>query len=226
LFAWLIILFFVSPVSAIDLLVSNNNDTGPGSLRQAIVDNNAAAGGNNILFSNIVTGTITLTSGQLVISKNLTIVGPGANVLAVSGNYASRVFHVTSNAVTVNISGLTITNGAVSGSFPGNMGGGIWNDHSTLNLSNCVVSGNNGGVGSGGGIFNDGSVSSKSAILRITDCTISGNSCTNGGGGIYNFGDQGIAELVVSGSTISGNTVSSSSSIGSDDHAADRRVAG
>ena len=75
----------------VDLLVHNNNDNGAGSLRQAIVSNNATAGGNTILFSNVVTGTITLTGGELFINKNLTILGPGAKVLAVSGNAASRV---------------------------------------------------------------------------------------------------------------------------------------
>src|SRR5437879_1222308 len=80
---------------AANLLVYNNNDIGPGSLRQVISDNNATPGGNTIIFSNVVTGTITLTNGSLTISKNLTLIGPGANVLAVSGNHASRVFLVT-----------------------------------------------------------------------------------------------------------------------------------
>ena len=63
---------------ALDLLVYNNNDSGPGSLRQVVSDNNALGGGNNIIFSNVVTGTITLTSGQLMISQNLTLIGPRA----------------------------------------------------------------------------------------------------------------------------------------------------
>src|SRR5215831_20287971 len=107
---------------SVDLLVYNKNDSGAGSLRQAISDNNALGGGNNIVFSNTVTGTITLTGGQLSISKNLTLMGPGANVLAVSGNNAGRVFLVT-NAAIVSISGLTVSNGSLSNS----VGGGILN---------------------------------------------------------------------------------------------------
>src|SRR5262249_37351883 len=68
--------------------VANLNDSGAGSLRQAIMDANAAAGADMIEFQG-VSGTITLTSGQLKISDGLTINGPGMDVLAVSGNIAS-----------------------------------------------------------------------------------------------------------------------------------------
>src|SRR6266851_5817915 len=62
--------------------VMNTNDAGAGSLRQAII---SAAAGDTIVFAAAVTGTIVLTTGLLDINKNLTIQGPGANVLAVSG---------------------------------------------------------------------------------------------------------------------------------------------
>jgi hypothetical protein len=62
------ILMFGFRAFASQLLVSNTNDSGAGSLRQAILDNNAT-GTNTIVFSSIVTGTITLTSGELFISK-------------------------------------------------------------------------------------------------------------------------------------------------------------
>jgi hypothetical protein len=91
---------------AAELLVYNNSDaTSSGSLRQAVNDNNAAGGGNTIVFSNTVTGTILLTNpaGQLLITKDVTIVGPGAKVLAISGNLAHRVFYVSN--CTANISG-------------------------------------------------------------------------------------------------------------------------
>jgi len=121
---------------ALTLLVYNNADSGAGSLRQAISDNNALGGGNTIIISNVVTGTITLTGGQLLISKNLALIGPGANVLAVSGNNANRVFYITNNA-TVSISGLTVSGGSVpsGGTYPTDAGGGIFNDRSTLTIS-------------------------------------------------------------------------------------------
>src|ERR1700756_3838541 len=66
------------------LTVTNNLDTGKGSLRAEIV---AAKNGDTIVFAPSLNGqTITLTSGELLINKNLTINGPGAGALTVSGN--------------------------------------------------------------------------------------------------------------------------------------------
>ena len=54
-------------------------------------------------------------------------------------NHLSRVFHITTGH-TVTIDALTIANGLADGtSFPGNSGGGIYNDHSTLTVSNCTL---------------------------------------------------------------------------------------
>src|SRR5262249_3791008 len=156
---------------AITITVSNLNDSGAGSLRQALADAND---GDTINFS--VTGTITLTSGQLVVNKSVPINGPGANQLAVNGNASSRVFHINS-VKTVTIYGLTITNGSASDYF----GGGIYNDHATLTVSNCAVSGNSAPTGYGGGIYND------HGTLTVSSTTLSGNS-TWYGGGIYNDG--------------------------------------
>src|SRR5262249_51267624 len=65
------------------LTVFNNDDSGPGSLRAAI---GAAAAGDTIIFDNGLKGqTITLTGGELDITKDLTIVGLGAGKLTVSG---------------------------------------------------------------------------------------------------------------------------------------------
>src|SRR5438132_7839156 len=115
------------------ITVTNTNDSGPGSLRQALADAND---GDTIDFA--VTGTIGLTSGELLVDKAITISGPGAENLAVNGNAKNRVFHVTGGNVT--ISGLTITNGDASGNVLG--GGGIYNDHSTLTVDNSTISGN------------------------------------------------------------------------------------
>src|SRR5438477_11616753 len=84
------------------ITVTNTNDSGPGSLRQALADVND---GDTINFA--VTGTIGLTSGELLVDKAITISGPGAASLTVNGNAKSRVFHIGSGR-TVTISGLTI----------------------------------------------------------------------------------------------------------------------
>ena len=72
------------------ITVTNTNDSGPGSLRQALADAN---NGDTINFA--VTGTIGLTTGELLVDNAITISGPGAENLAVNGNAKDRVFHVT-----------------------------------------------------------------------------------------------------------------------------------
>ena len=96
------------------LTVLNTLDSGAGSLRDTI---KAARSGDTIVFASSLSGqTITLTSGELAISKSLDIEGPGAGLLAISGNNASRVFDISQNQkpVTVTIAGLTIENGSIS----------------------------------------------------------------------------------------------------------------
>src|SRR6516225_6447866 len=102
--------------------VTNLADAGPGSLRQAIIDTPA---GGTVDFDPGLSGAITLTSGELLIAKDLTIGGPGADAITVSGNHASRVFHVAASS-TVAISGVRIADGLVSGSSA--TGGGIDNE--------------------------------------------------------------------------------------------------
>ena len=75
--------------------VTNLNDAGGGSLRQAIIDSNSTTGPNEIDFAAGLSGTITLTSGELMIANHdVSIVGPGQDSLSVSGNGNSRVFEV------------------------------------------------------------------------------------------------------------------------------------
>src|SRR5262249_49629835 len=97
--------------------VTNLNDAGPGSLREAIA---LTPPGGTVDFQAGLTGWIHLSTGELAITKDLTIAGPGATVLAVSGS-GSRVFNIGA-AFTVDISGMTIANGWV---FSGSGGGGI-----------------------------------------------------------------------------------------------------
>jgi hypothetical protein len=155
------------PLDAV-ITVTNTNDSGAGSLRQAII---SAAAGDTIQFAAAVTGTITLTSGALNVNKNLTIQGPGANMLAVSGNNASKVF-IISAGVTVSISGLTVQNG--TGNAPA--GSGIENSGNLTLTAAAVI--NNGVVGAaGGGIFNNGN-----AQLTMDRVLVANNRGTNGGG--------------------------------------------
>ncbi len=166
------------------LTVLNNLDDGAGSLRDAI---HAAHSDDTIVFSPSLAGqTITLTSGDLAIEKDLDIEGPGASLLAVSGNDSSRVFTIR-NSASVIIAGLTITHGRVTGnghteSHHG--GAGILNVGGTLILSADVLSYNQ-ALGSdkdswfgGGAVF-----SAQRAHLTVTDSTFVNNLVVGSSGG-------------------------------------------
>ena len=185
------------------ITVTNTNDSGPGSLRQALTD---ASDGDLINFA--VTGTIVLTSGGLVIDKNVTISGPGADRLSIDGNQANFqcVFGVA-DSNTVTISGLTVTNGNC----------GMYSDHASLTVNNCVVTANTGHSSLGGVGINDargptapverrndcdareayGERPAGFATLTIANCVISDNS----GSGVENLS----ASVTIIDSTISGN---------------------
>jgi len=176
------------------LTVSNTLDSGAGSLRAEIV---AAKKGDTIVFSPIVFNpslgcqTIALTSGELLIDENLTIAGPGAGELTISGSGTSRVFEVAKTARLVTLSGLTISNGVA----PSGEGGGIEN-YGTLTVSGCTLSGNS-AAPAGGGIYNH-----VSGTLTVSgSSTLSGNSASEGGG----IGNDGTLTVTDS-STLSGNT--------------------
>ena len=87
-------LSFATQTLAATITVTNTNDSGPGSLRQALADAND---GDTITFA--VTGTIVLTSGGLVIDKNVTISGPGADRLSIDGNQANFQVRIRGRSV-------------------------------------------------------------------------------------------------------------------------------
>jgi hypothetical protein len=175
------------------LTVTSVANSGHGSLRADIA---AAHSGDTINFAPSLDGkTITLTSGELLINKSLTIEGPGAGQLTISGNNHSRAFEVNATQP-VFLSGLTISDGVVGGSLSG---GGILND-TTLTVSGCTISRCHGSY-YGGGIENGGT-------MTISNCDISGNTAAFGAG----IGNGGT--LTVSGSNISGNSAAPSDGVG------------
>src|SRR6266403_3614121 len=163
----------IMSVCADTITVTNTNDSGPGSLRQALADAND---GDTINFA--VTGTIGLMSGELLVENSVTISGPGSENLAVDANATSRVMHIAPGKV-VTISDLTITNG-YAGSQLVLDGAGIYNDHATLSLGNCTIN-NNFAARNGGGVYNAGP-----ATMMLNGCVINGNMTGNDGGGINN----------------------------------------
>ena len=177
----------VSPARAATFTVTNTNDSGAGSLRQAIVEANAAPGADTIAFS--TSGTIRLTSGGLSVLDNLTINGPGVASLTVSGNGVSGIFAANSAAVTLNIRDLTLASGSTS------FGGALFNRGGTVNVANTVFS-RNAASGAGGAIEN------FSGTVTVTNSTFVGNS-SFAGGAIENAGG---ATLNITNSTFSGNS--------------------
>jgi predicted outer membrane repeat protein len=185
-------------VQANIITVTNTNDSGPGSLRQALADVND---GDTINFA-AWPGTIGLTSGELVVTRSITISGPGAENLAVNGNAMSRVLHIASGR-TVTISGLTITNGRAFGFYPNNEGAGVLNEYATVTLNNCTIN-ENVAENDGGGVCNDGT--GGAAIMSINNSTLSNNSAYYGAG-ICNDGRmKGATLLQISSTTISNNS--------------------
>ena len=177
----------------IDLVVNNTNNGGPGSLRQAVLDASPTEG-DTVTFAPNVTNTITLTS-EILVNKNLTINGPGANVLRVSGNNSNRVFHHTGG--TVSISGLTIANG-----LAGDYGGGILAEAGILSLSYCQFTSNSTATafGSGGGICVLGST-----FLYLDHSSVTHNQASFAGGGIYQNGPTFTCYVSIENSTIASN---------------------
>jgi Ca2+-binding RTX toxin-like protein len=213
---------------AADFTASNLNDSGAGSLRQAILDANAAPGADRVLFQSTLTGQITLGS-ELPITDATQVLGPGPDKLTISGNNSTRIFNVDVSSAPntpVTISGLKLTagstdSGTASGAAIGNkyadltvanavisqnratnLGGGIANLGGRLMLRSSTVSAN--GAGSpGGGVFHE--VGSSSLGLTIENSTITGNSTDSRGGGAT-FSGSAAAPLSIRNSTISGNS--------------------
>lgn len=157
------------------------------SLREAITiaNTNVTVGADTIMFS--VTGTITLGSALPNITDYLTIVGPGAANLTISGNKTVRVLAVNPG-ITLNLQGVTVANGK---------GGGIINSGGALMITESAISNNKGTDGAG--ILNG-----NGGTVKLVNSAVSNNIADGYGGGIYNNG-----ALTITNSTISDNSAQS-----------------
>jgi hypothetical protein len=185
-------LLTATPARAAGFTVTNTNDSGPGTLRQAILDANTIAGADTITFS--VSGTITLASTLPAIGDELTIDGTGQSI-TISGNNAVQVM-VANSGTTLNLNTLTIANGLCS-NCPG---GGIYTFDGTINVNHSIFSGNRAACDAGCGT-SGGAIANLDGVVNVNNSTFSGNS-THTGGGIY----MRDGSLTVSNSTFSGNS--------------------
>jgi hypothetical protein len=160
------------------LTVLNNLDSGAGSLRDAIT---SAKSGDTIVFAASLNGqTITLTGGELAIKNSLDIEGPGASLLAISGDDTNRVFDI-SEGLTVTIARLTIAHGLGKGNRGG---GGILNVGSILNLANDMFSSNTAFYPGRSYLSQGGAVANwNGATLTVTECTFTDNQANAQGSG-------------------------------------------
>ncbi len=196
------------------------------SLREAIIAANDSPGRDEIRFVPFLSETediptLNLALGQLEITDEVDILGPGPDLLAIDAGGLSRVFRVSIGDLDdvrgILIEGLTLRNGS-SGAQPG---GAIFS-YENLTLRRCAVVGNVGW--SGGGI--EVTLADR---LHVEDCLIEGNSATTGSGGGINAWDISVTivnssiignssadrwgggvmvagELAVVGSVVAGNT--------------------
>ncbi|MBN2809924.1 MAG: right-handed parallel beta-helix repeat-containing protein [Deltaproteobacteria bacterium] len=190
-------LISVSPARAVDIEVTNNADSGAGTLRQAIAD---AGDSDTISFTIAGSDTITIASELLINSKSVAINGTNiatGNPITVQvttpGSSAFRVFNISGQEPTVTIANMIIKGGDVR-TTPANGAGIALSNDCSLNLDTVTIS--DGFADSGGGIFNN------YGYLSMQNCTISGNSAANYGGGIFN----NYGHLSMQNCTISGNS--------------------
>jgi hypothetical protein len=181
------------------LTVSNLNDSGVGSLRQAIIDANAdTTTGDTIDFQPGLRGSIIL-SAQLTVTGSVSIIGPGSGLLDIDANGPFRLFQFGTGTVQhYELSGVTLLGGqAKTGSDTS--GGALEfapeGASETLALRDVVIT-NNFAQGLGGGIF-----VGPDGILLMDDCTVNGNTGASGGGIFFGDGSAGFIRT----STISGN---------------------
>jgi hypothetical protein len=203
-----VLLLSAAPAQAAIFNVANTNDSGPGSLRQAVLNSN---GNNQEDTINVPAGTYSLTSGQLTVTDPLgvTIAGAGAEsvLLASQGNF--RVFCVTAGDEVV-LQGLTIHGGRASPggqNCSGGEGGGISSSASILRVTGSIVQHNDAAPtrGGGGGIYASGDLFVDDTIVRHNAVTALSALGNNGGGGIY-WAGTGFPSFSVTDSTIYENT--------------------
>jgi hypothetical protein len=151
-------------------VVTTKNDAGPGSLRQAITDLNTGGLPGNITFT--VTGTITLASDLPASTVPVSVIGPGTNLLTISGSNSFRLFRLAANT-TNTISGLTLANGYTAND---NSGAALYNLGFTV-LQNCALVSNTVVGGFGGAVANFGV-----GMLIATNCTFANNTVRGGKG--------------------------------------------
>jgi len=201
IFAIVISVFLLSGIKSFadTFVVTNLNDPGDGSLRQAIDDSNSNEGPDTIVFEEGLQGTISMNLGEYFISDNVGIVGPGPDKITIDAQGKSSIFIVADGNDEINriveISGLRLINGTLVTS------GGILKNHENLIVENCEFINGESTLNQGGAIANSNILTIKSSLFENNRAIFGG---TEGlGGAIVNNGI-----LVISDSVFSNNQAS------------------
>jgi uncharacterized repeat protein (TIGR01451 family) len=190
--------------------VTTNQDHGPGSLRQAIAD---ASPGETI---NVPAETITLTTGELVINKNLVIAGAGAGSTILSAGHTARAILVMGSS-TLDLSGFTVRDGLEQGAGITIQGGAFASGTGAVTIRHSIFTANtvdtSGGPGGSGGTSQGGAIYAGGALTlddtQVTGNVASANGGSGGSGGIANgAGIQVTGALTITNSQVIGNVAS------------------
>jgi len=176
----------VTPVHAATFTVTNLNDSGAGSLRQAILDDNAAASADTITFApSLGTATITLALTLPDITDDAGLTIDGDNRITLSGNDSVQVLR---GWATLTLKNISVTHGSAAD------GGGLYY-WGTVTIIHSTFS-NNSATHNGGGVNNN------NGTMTITDSAFSNNSAATEGGGVENV----LGTLIIANSTFLNNS--------------------
>ncbi len=167
------------------IAVTNCDDDGAGSLRATIA---GASSGDTIDLTALTCGTISLTTGFIGIAQDdLTLIGPGASVLAIDAGPASGVLRHT-GAGTLSLSGVTISHGYYTSATP--LGGCLYSAANMAitdsTVSYCQVNGT-GTMALGGAIYTRGDLTLTSSL--VTQSVVHATGAPAHGGGVYVHGN-------------------------------------
>ena len=199
-----LMLLSMSTITAQVYTVTSTADVGAGTLRSIITD--IVSAGDTILFDRAINGdTIFLTSGEIVIDKDLTIIGNSADQNIIDGSNDigndSRLIRIAATA-DVNISHVSFINAGELTMT--SLWGGALLSSGSLNLENCVFDNNKaylggairiqeGSVDMNACIFRNnqsaalgGAINTRGTTLRMTNCLLYLNASSSTGGAIHN----------------------------------------
>ena len=203
--------------------VLNANDSGPDSLREAILTANGVPGPDTILFDPSLAGQVISLSGtELEVTEELTIDASAlAQPVTIDAQNASRVLNFSSATGDLTLNSLVVTQGNATAYGPAGNGGGLYfGSLGTLTLNSTTISSSSGTFGGGLAtldgdvVLNNSNLDDNESIgagggafvlsgnVTLTSSSVTGNESTNDtGGGIF----AGGGAVTISGSTLSGN---------------------